>query len=220
MTHVDYCEDHPEESFLQTVQSTRNMARLAQSLKATLIYVSTDYVFDGVKGPYSEEAEPNPLSVYGRHKLEAEEIIKAEADKWLIVRITNVYGDELRGKNFISRLITACHNNVAKTFSLPVDQFATPINAKNVAHALWKLISDDKRGLYHLSSTDYLNRVQLANKVISYFPGHKIKIIPVSTQELHQKAKRPLSGGLIAGKFLGEYPNFQFESVDNYLSQK
>ncbi|MGZ5244653.1 MAG: sugar nucleotide-binding protein, partial [Bacteroidia bacterium] len=79
LTHVDYCEEHPEESYMQTVQSTINVLQLAKAFSAKLIYVSTDYVFDGKAGPYDEEAIPNPINVYGKHKLEAEQLIQKDS---------------------------------------------------------------------------------------------------------------------------------------------
>ena len=220
LTHVDYCEQHPEESYKQTVQSTLNIVQIANALNAKLIYISTDYVFDGKHGPYDESAHTHPLSIYAKHKLEAEEIIRKEIENWLIVRITNVYGDELRDKNFISRLVNACHNGEQLSLRLPVDQYATPINALNLAQALWLLLKEEKTGIYHMAGTDYFNRVQLADKVLSYFANHKVEVIPCSTSELNQPALRPLQGGLKAHKFLYEFPWFRFESVDNYLSKK
>jgi dTDP-4-dehydrorhamnose reductase len=75
LTHVDYCETNIEESYQKTVQSTRNLVGLAASCNAKFVFISTDYVFDGVQGPYRETDLVNPLSVYGKHKLEAETIM-------------------------------------------------------------------------------------------------------------------------------------------------
>ncbi len=220
LTHVDLCEQKPEESYRQTVESTLNMAQLANAFGATIIYISTDYVFDGKEGPYDENAKVNPLSIYAKHKLEAEEIIRSEVKNWLILRITNVYGDELRDKNFISRLINVCKNKEELKLRLPVDQYATPVNAMDLAKALWLLLKENQEGIYHIAGTDYFNRVQLAEKVISYFPGNKVEVIPCNTAELNQPASRPLQGGLKSHKFLSEFPFFNFESVDQYLVKK
>lgn len=84
LTHVDYCEQHPEESYTKTVLSTKNIIKIAESLKASIIYISTDYVFDGKSGPYDEKAEVNPISTYARHKLEADELVRKQSDKNLI----------------------------------------------------------------------------------------------------------------------------------------
>jgi dTDP-4-dehydrorhamnose reductase len=220
LTHVDYCEQHPEESAKLTVSSTIKLSEAALRHNAQLIYISTDYVFDGLAGPYDESAQLNPLCVYGWHKLAAEELIRENHSDHLILRITNVYGDEERNKNFVARLMLAGLNREQLKLRLPYDQYATPISAMDVAKALYLLIRDRKDGLYHLAGTDYLNRVQLARKVMSHFPKHKVEIEPVSTAELNQPARRPLEGGLKAHKFLYEYPDFEFSGVDTYLHGK
>lgn len=220
LTHVDYCEQHPEESYEKTVVSTKNVIAIAQKLKAKMIYVSTDYVFDGQDGPYLEDDTLNPVSVYASHKLEAEQLIHASGLPHLIIRITNVYGDELRNKNFVARLIQAVQNEEKLHLRLPYDQYATPVNAADIARALYLLIKDDKDGIYHLASTDYLNRVQLAEKVFRHAGRANVSYDVLDTQSLQQPAKRPLSGGLKAHKFLKEYATFYFSSVDEYLYNK
>jgi dTDP-4-dehydrorhamnose reductase len=219
LTHVDYCEENPEESYTKTVQSTRNALKLAESYNSDFIYISTDYVFDGKAGPYTENEAINPVSVYGRHKLEAERAVLNSGVNFLICRVTNVYGKEERGKNFIARLIESARSGEKMEFTFPIDQFATPINAMDVARALVQLMTDGKRGIYHLASTDFLNRYQLAMRVLKHFPNHKITINPILTSEMNQAAERPLNGGLISAKFLSEYPTFEYTNVDDYLNQ-
>ena len=217
LTHVDYCEDHEEESFQKTVQSTINAVEICKKYKAKLVYLSTDYVFDGKKGFYVEDDQVNPLSVYGKHKLEAELFVQSELSDYVIVRITNVYGDEIRGKNFIARLSANLQKGEHMDLKLPYDQYATPANAHDVARAIWHLIEDEKNGIYHFGSTDYLNRVQLAQKVMNYFGHDKVNLTPIATSAMNQAADRPLMGGFSTHKFISEYPDFKFTSVDDYL---
>ena len=219
LTWVDYCEENPEESFEKTVVSTHNAVALAQKHNAKLVYLSTDYVFDGEKGFYSEEDQTNPLGVYAKHKLEAEEHISAQLSDFLICRITNVYGDEIRGKNFIARLSANILKGDAMDLKLPIDQYATPVNAIDVARAIYLLLDAQKKGIYHFASTDYLNRVQLAERVFQYFGHEQVKISSVTTHELKQAAKRPLNGGMSAAKFNSEFPHFRWTNVDDYLSE-
>jgi len=221
LTWVDYCEEHPEESYTKTVASTKNALALAKKFNARLVYISTDYIFDGDAGPYTEDHPHNPKSVYGQHKWEAEELVRQTLpEQHLILRITNVYGDEERNKNFIARML----DNVAKQepiqFSLPADQYATPVNAADIARALYVLLRDHKTGVYNIASTDWVNRMQLANMVLKRFPNHQVNITPITTHELNQAAPRPLLGGLISKKFLDEYPDFHFTNVDDYLRKK
>ncbi|HAW52740.1 MAG TPA: hypothetical protein DCX54_10505, partial [Flavobacteriales bacterium] len=138
---------------------------------------------------------------------------------FLICRVTNVYGNEERGKNFIARLIESARSGEKMEFTFPIDQFATPINAMDVARALVQLMTDGKRGIYHLASTDFLNRYQLATRVLKHFPQNRITINPILTSEMNQAAERPLNGGLISAKFLSEYPTFEYTNVDDYLHQ-
>ena len=102
---------------------------------------------------------------------------------------------------------------------LPVDQYATPVNAYDVARTLYLLARDRKAGIYNIASYDYLNRVELVEKIIAHFPKNKISFEAVSTENLKQAAPRPLQGGLINGKFKSEYPEFVFTSVDDYLNK-
>ncbi len=220
MTHVDKCETEPDESYKQTVQSTINLLAVAKQCGAKFVYISTDYVFDGVDGPYKETAPVNPLSVYARHKLEAEQLSLSELEHTLVLRVTNVYGDEARGKNFIARIIDQCKNNQKLTLKLPYDQYATPANAWDIARAMYLLLRDKKEGIYHIGSTDYLNRVELALRVLKYFPDAEYDLLPMSTSELNQPAARPLLGGFITLKFSSEYPTFLYSNVDDYMKQK
>lgn len=218
LTHVDYCEQNPDESYAKTVASHAYVLRLAKECHARVVYISTDYVFDGIAGPYREEDAVNPLSVYGRHKLEAERATLESNAQNLVLRVTNVYGDEERGKNFVARIVDQAKNGQKLTLNLPVDQYATPVNGGDVARALRLLLRDGKSGIYHIASTDFLNRVELALKVLNYFPGAEYELHPKRTPELNQPAARPLMGGLITAKFSSEYPSFLFSSIDDYLS--
>lgn len=219
LTHVDYCEQHPEESYEKTVQSTLNIISLAKACDAKLVYLSTDYIYDGAKGPYQEDAAINPISVYGKHKLLAEESVLELANA-LVIRITNVYGDEERGKNFIARIIQQCKDAQLLTLKLPIDQYATPTNAMDIAKAMCLLLKDGHTGVFNIGSTDYMNRVALALRVLKYFPEASYELIPLSTKELQQAAARPLLGGFISTKFHQLYPEFLFSTVDDYLQKQ
>jgi dTDP-4-dehydrorhamnose reductase len=217
LTHVDYCEQNEQESYEKTVVSTLNVIQVAKACGAKMVYISTDYVFDGVEGPYTELAKVNPLSIYAKHKYEAEQSVLTEIGNALVLRVTNVYGEEVRGKNFIARIIQQCLDQQKLTLTLPYDQFASPTNAWDIARAMYLLLKDNKKGIYHIGSTDYMNRVALALQVLKHFPDAEYDLIPKSTLELNQPAKRPLLGGFVTLKFSSEYPSFQFHNVDDYV---
>lgn len=217
MTHVDACETQQEESYQQTVHSTKNIIGLAQNCGAKLVYISTDYVFDGEHGPYAEDAPVNPLSVYAKHKLEAETTGLQDLPDTLVLRVTNVYGNEARGKNFVARIVQQCKDGQKLTLKLPYDQYASPANAWDIARVMYVLLRDGRQGIYHVAGTDYMNRIELAMKVLSYFPNAEYDMIPMSTAEMQQPAKRPLLGGFVKKKFSDEYPEFMFGNVDSYM---
>jgi len=220
LTHVDYCETHEQESYEKTVQSTINVIALAREVNAKMVYISTDYVFDGKEGPYCEDGPINPLSVYARHKLEAEQLTLAHIANALVLRVTNVYGNEIRGKNFVARIVDQARKGEKLTLKLPYDQYASPTNAWEIARAMYLLLRDGKTGIYHIGSTDYMNRVQLALRVLSYFPDAVYDLIPMSTADLKQPAARPLLGGFINLKFSTEYPDFCFGNLDSYMQEE
>jgi dTDP-4-dehydrorhamnose reductase len=217
LTHVDYCETHEEESYEKTVQSTINLIALSKQCNARFVFISTDYVFDGVNGPYREDAPVNPLGVYARHKLAAEQLSLKELQHTLVLRVTNIYGDEARGKNFVARIVDQCKNKQKLTLKLPYDQYASPTNAWDIARAMFVLLRDGKHGVYHIGGTDYMNRVELALRVLSYFPDAEYDLIPMNTEELNQPANRPLLGGFVKAKFSSEYPDFLFGNIDSYM---
>tara|TARA_R110002050_G_scaffold109799_2_gene221485 strand:- start:3001 stop:3876 length:876 start_codon:yes stop_codon:yes gene_type:complete len=217
LTWVDYCEENQDESYQKTVVSAINTLKIAEKVNAKYLYIGTDYVFDGTSGPYTEEAQEKPLNVYARHKLEAETLVLNQIKNSLSLRITNVYGNEKRDKNFVSRLINLAQTKEAHSLKLPYDQYATPVNAADIARAAYLLLRDNKSGIYNIASTDFVNRMQLAQMVLKAIPGHQVTLEPISTAELNPPAKRPLIGGLITAKFLAEYPEFEFSNVDDFL---
>jgi len=217
LTNVDYCETNQEESYKSTVAPTVKIVDFCSKKAIKLVYISTDYVFDGENGPYLEDSKVNPINVYGKHKLKCEELV-SELSEFLILRITNVYGEESRKKNFISRLLVDMKGNIEKTLNLPYDQFATPIYAGDIARMTFMLVENRKTGIYNLSSTDYYNRFQLASKVKSYFSSNtSFKLNAVKTSDSQQTALRPLKGGLLNVKFVCEFPEFQFTNVDAFI---
>jgi dTDP-4-dehydrorhamnose reductase len=220
MTHVDACETAEQESFDKTVQSTLNLIQLSEQLNAKLVYLSTDYIFDGLAGPYAEDAPTNPLSIYAKHKLEAEQAVILANKNNLILRITNVYGKEARNKNFVSRIIEQCQNKQTLTLNLPQDQYATPVNALDVARAMYILLQDNQCGIFHIASTDWMNRVELANTVLKYFPDANYTMQGILTKDLNQPAARPLLGGLLKTKFSNLYPDFMFSNVDDFVREQ
>ncbi|MDA8226870.1 MAG: SDR family oxidoreductase [Desulfitobacterium hafniense] len=199
--NVEWCESHPDESYARNTLPISHLAKILTKVNSSgnpnVIFVSSDYVFDGFNGPYTEEDRPNPLSVYGRHKLEAEKITLAL--EGTVVRITVVYGLEKNQKNFAERLIREAKQK--RKVMVPVDQIGSPTYVEDVARALAEVAARQLRGIYHVAGPDCISRYELALRIAEVMQLDPAYIVPVQTAELGQKAKRPLRAGMLSGKF-------------------
>ena len=220
LTHVDYCEEHPEESYEKTVQSTINLLKIAQEMSSKFVYISTDYVFDGEDGPYQEDAAVNPLSVYGKHKLEAEQLVQNSGLEHLIVRVAKVFGHEEREKNFVARMAKTIEETGKLKWNGFTDQYTTAIHAADIAKALFLLLRDEKTGIYHLGYGEYFNAYEMTKKIADMYPHAEADIQPITKADFQQAADRPPHGGLKNNKFLSEYPDFQFTNIEDYLKDR
>jgi dTDP-4-dehydrorhamnose reductase len=198
LSHVDYCEEHAEEAFAVNVHAPLAAAQAAARVGAGFVYYSSDYVFDGVGGPYAEETPPHPLGVYGRSKAEGERAVLGALDRALVVRTSVVYGAERQEKNFVYQLIRACRSGHG--FRPAVDQRASPSYNVDVATATVECCEREERGIWHLAGADTLDRMAFARLVCRVFDLDGSRLTPATTAQLNQKAARPLDGGLDVGK--------------------
>lgn len=196
--NVEYCEEHPKETWQVNVEGSRNIIETAREIGVKFVYFSSDYVFDGTNGPYSEDDVPNPINEYGLQKLAVEKLIKNYLEKYLIIRITVVYGWESRDKNFVMGLIKNLKNG--DFMKVPYDQIGSPTYANNMIQAVKELIEADKTGIYHVAGTDVMDRYTFAKNVAEIFELDENLLIPVTTNQLNQKAKRPLKAGMKVDK--------------------
>jgi dTDP-4-dehydrorhamnose reductase len=193
-THVDGCEQDPVRSHAVNVQGTRNVARAAARNGSRLVFLSSDYVFDGQHGPHDLFAKPAPINVYGRHKLEAERIVAGEVASYAIVRSCNVYGYDPDGKNFVMAVYRC--GIEGRSLRVPVDQWGNPTCADDLAAAVDKVVGYRDSGVFHVAGPDYVERLSWAwrtAEVLGLDPGF---IQGVSTRDLRQPARRPLNAGL------------------------
>jgi dTDP-4-dehydrorhamnose reductase len=194
LSHVDYCEDHADEALAINRDGVRAAARAAEATGAGFVFYSSDYVFDGVGGPFSETDAPQPLSVYGRSKWEGEQAVMTTCRRAIVVRTSVVYGPEGQEKNFVYQLIRACRSG--QGFRPAVDQRASPSYNPDVAAASVELAERELLGLWHVAGSETLDRSAFALLVCREFALDGSKLTPVKTAELKQKAARPLDGGL------------------------
>lgn len=197
-SNVDFCELHPKETSRINVLGFKNLLDVAsvQKEKPYIVFFSSDYVFDGRNGPHTEDDIPNPINEYGRQKLAGEELLKQYEGDHLIVRTTVLYGWEREGKNFVANLIDIA-KTTRKSRSVPTDQLGSPTYAWNLAEVLVDLIEKRIKGVINVVGDDLLTRYEFAKKVIKTFHLPEEIVVPVSSIELNQPAKRPLKGGLV-----------------------
>jgi dTDP-4-dehydrorhamnose reductase len=194
LTHVDYCEDHPEETLALNRDAPGAAARAAAKRGAGFVYFSTDYVFDGASGPYAEDDPVAPLCVYGRSKLEGEQRVREENARAAIVRTTVVYGPEPQGKNTVYQILRRVR--AGEPVRVPADQVTSPTYNVDLAAAVVELIEGDFRGVLNVAGPTLLDRHAFALEVCAAFGLDPGLVEPVETAALRQRARRPLRGGL------------------------
>ncbi|MCS7280536.1 MAG: dTDP-4-dehydrorhamnose reductase [Desulfobacterota bacterium] len=199
-TDVDGCEENTELAEMVNVYGAEIVARLCAENGIRLVHFSTDYVFDGKKNlPYIEEDVAVPLSVYGRTKLEGEKRVLAIHPNPLIIRTQWIYGHG--GKNFVTKILEV--SKTEKELYVVNDQFGSPTYAKDLAEPLKLLIDLKRNGIYHLSNSGICTWYELACEVFR-IKQVSTKVIPVSSNEIKRKAKRPAFSALSTQKLKGE----------------
>src|SRR5262249_10001606 len=192
---VEGCERDPTRARTANVDQPLTLARVAADQGARFVYFSTDYVFDGRGGPYAEDDPPSPLSVYGRAKYEAEQVLaEALGPLLLTVRTTWVYGPERQGKNFAYQLAKTLGEG--RPLVCPSDQVSNPSYGPDVARAGLSLTEDGRSGLVHVAGPDWIDRVQFGRTLAVALGRDPDLIVAKTTAELGQPAARPLKGGL------------------------
>jgi dTDP-4-dehydrorhamnose reductase len=186
-THVDDCEKNLEKAYLVNALGTRNVALASQKVGAKLVYISTDYIFDGrKKEPYLEFDPPNPLSVYGKSKLAGEWFVKNLLDKFYIVRTSWLYG--LNGRNFVKTILELAEN---KPFLKVVDdQIGSPTYTLDLAEKIAEIIERDYFGIYHITNQGYCSWFDFAGKILE-LSGVNKEVKPVKTEDFPRPAPRP-----------------------------
>src|ERR1700760_299655 len=192
--NVDRCERAPGETYDVNVRGTRNIVDAANEAEATVVYFSSDFVFDGVTGPYDESEPTNPISQYGLQKLSAEHVVLQCAREALIVRTTVVYGHEPQRKNFIYRVLASLRRG--QRIAVPDDQVGTPTYAPVLADAVFDLLQAGARGVINVAGRELVTREGFARAAASAFGEGPALVHPTATAALEQAARRPLNAGL------------------------
>jgi dTDP-4-dehydrorhamnose reductase len=195
-TDVDGCEKNKEKAWQINVGGVKNLSELCRENKAKLVQLSTDYIFDGKKGPYSEEDIPNPEGYYGLTKLESEKIIMNSQIDFLIVRTNVLYGKSLgETHNFVLWLIQKL--KAGEEIRIVTDQYSNPTLADNLADAIKEVVEKNISGILNIAGGDkVISRYEFALKIAEKFNLNQDLIKKVLTSELDLPAPRPLKGGL------------------------
>jgi len=213
MTNVDVCESKREECWKINVDAVQYLCTAAEKNNAHFIHISTDFIFDGTSGPYTEEGIPNPVSYYGESKLAAEKIVEKYKGKWAIARTVLVYGlvDNMSRSNIV--LWAKGELEKGKVINVVNDQFRTPTLAEDLAEGCILIADKQAQGIYNISGKDYMSIIELVNRVADYYHLDKSLIHAVSSQTLKQPAKRPPVTGFILDKAIKElgYAPHSFE---------
>lgn len=197
-TNVDLCETDHEHARRINVEGTANIVDGCAKVEAKLLFISTDYVFDGVKGSYSETDQPNPISFYGLTKLEAEHIVRTKLPNALIIRTSVLYGWHPTKLNFATWVIKELREH--RTIKVVKDHINSPTLADNLARAIRAAIERGSEGLLHVAGGQRISRLDFACRIAKTFNLDESLLVPVEMRELSWAAKRPSDSSLDVAK--------------------
>jgi dTDP-4-dehydrorhamnose reductase len=215
--NVDGCERDPDTAYLVNALGTRHVALACQRLDVPLLYVSTDFVFDGEKRePYYEWDRTNPLGHYGRSKLAGEAIVRELSSKFFIARTSWLFGKH--GKNFVSTIIQKARE--AGQVKVVSDQTGSPTYAVDLARAIARLIGTQYYGTYHLTNGGSCTWHEFAAEAVR-LAGIKADVLPINSSEFPTPTPRPAYSVLknfCWERTFGESPRPWQQALGEYLS--
>ena len=219
-TLVDKCEDHKSLANSINGDGSKNVALACKKIGARLLYISTDYVFDGSKdSPYLEEDLPNPINVYGKSKLLGETNIQEILENYLIIRTSWLFG--LGGKNFVESIL----EKGVKEEELKVvnDQIGAPTHTEDLAEAIFSLVMNEITGIINISNSGKCSWQEFAATIYSEIGLDKNKVKSISTNEYGAKAPRPKNSRLSTKRFeklMGYKLRNWIEALKAYLENR
>lgn len=216
LTNVDTCELEPEKCRLLNVMATQFIIAASEMVHAHLIHLSTDFIFDGAHGPYDEEAEAHPISIYGQSKLDAEKIVMAAQCPWTIVRTILVYG--IAPGLSRGNIILWVKDNLEKGKQIQVvdDQFRTPTLAEDLADGCIRIANQKATGIFNIGGKELLTPYAMALETATYFHLDASLIKKATAATFSQPARRPPRTGLVIDKareMLGYDPHSFHEGI-------
>ena len=215
-TNVDKSEIERELAWKVNVKAVEYLAEAARVIDAHLIHISTDYIFNGKSGPYSEKAVPNPVGYYGRTKLASENALKISGSIHTILRTNVLYGTAPDSRpDFVKWVVESLRNE--KNIRIVNDQINNPTFISDLVQAINKVIAYGRTGIYNIGGREFLSRLEFTNLIAGHFQLDKSLIESITTADLNQRARRPLKSGLITLKAeteLGYKPHLIPEALE------
>ena len=218
-TQVDKAEDEKDLCIKINATATKHIVKCAKILDIPMIYISTDYVFDGTKdGEYTENDETNPINIYGESKLAGEKYVQEILDKYYIVRTSWVFN--INGKNFIETMLRLSKAN--NQLSIVNYQIGSPTYTKDLSRLLVDMLETSKYGLYHATNEGYCSWYEFADTIFK-LANINIDIKAINSNEYASRAKRPLNSKLSKDKLI-EYgfkplPHWE-DALKDYLIRR
>ena len=218
-TQVDKAEDEKGLCIKINATATKHIVKCAKILDIPMIYISTDYVFDGTKdGEYTENDETNPINIYEESKLAGEKYVQEILDKYYIVRTSWVFN--INGKNFIETMLRLSKAN--NQLSIVNDQIGSPTYTKDLSRLLVDMLETSKYGLYHATNEGYCSWYEFADTIFK-LANINIDIKAINSNEYASRAKRPLNSKLSKDKLI-EYgfkplPHWE-DALKDYLIRR
>lgn len=210
-TNVDNCERHPEQAQAVHVDGTRYLLEACEETNSRLLFLSTNYVFDGAAGPYDESDEPSPLNVYGRTKLEGERLVLASGGRHLVVRTAVLYGHAQGARpNFVTW--AAGQLAAGNRIRVVTDESTNPTFVDELADFLLWLAGEDDgvaawaHGIVHFAGADILTRFEMVEAVCDAFSLQKSLVEPILSSALGARAVRPPRTGLRIDRARRHFP--------------
>jgi dTDP-4-dehydrorhamnose reductase len=196
--HVDFCETHPAQTRAVNVAGTLNVAAAAKEAGAPVVFYSSDYVFDGKKGSYTEEDAPNPLNEYGRQKAETEAAVLAMHPANLVIRTSGAYGWQWEAKNFVLQVRAKLSSG--QRMRLAGDLVYNPTYAENLAAVTADLVEGRHAGVFHVVGSEPITRYQFAVMVAQEWGLDTGLLEPVPASEFSSPTPRPKQSSLATAK--------------------
>ena len=197
-TNVDLSEKEREAAWKINVKGVEYLSEAARIIDAHIIHISSDYIFDGTNGPYSENDKPNPIGYYGRTKLASENALRISGAIHTILRTNVLYGIADSRPDFVRWVVKSVREG--KQINIVTDQVNNPSFTDDLVQAINKVIEFRKQGIYHIGGREFLSRFEFCEIIAEVFNLNKNIIKPILTEQLNQQAKRPLKSGLLTLK--------------------